>query len=42
MHAELEILAGEGKVDNYFEVNYKFHTMVQNYAHNRWLSPYHC
>ncbi len=38
MHAELEILAGEGKVDEYFEVNHKFHTTVQNYAHNRWLS----
>lgn len=38
MHAELEVLARDGKIDDYFEVNHKFHTIVQNFAHNRWLS----
>ena len=38
MHEELEVLASAGKIDDYFEVNHKFHTQVQNFAHNRWLS----
>ena len=38
LHAELEVLARSGKIDDYFEVNHKFHTTVQNIAHNRWLS----
>lgn len=38
IHAELERLASEGNIDEYFEVNHHFHTQVQNFAHNRWLS----
>jgi len=38
IHAELEKLASEDKIDEYFEVNHRFHTLVQNFARNRWLS----
>ena len=38
MHAELEVLASDGKIDDYFEANHKFHTTVQHFAQNRWLS----
>ena len=38
IHAELEVLASEGKIDEYFEANHRFHSTVQNFAHNRWLS----
>ena len=38
LHEKLELLAAEGNVDEYFEVNHRFHRRVQELAHNRWLS----
>ncbi|MCG6871245.1 MAG: GntR family transcriptional regulator [Gammaproteobacteria bacterium] len=38
LHQQLETIAEEGDVDRYFEINHEFHTAVQNFARNRWLS----
>jgi DNA-binding GntR family transcriptional regulator len=38
LHAELERCASNGMPDEYYEVNYRIHELIQNLAGNQWLS----